>query len=123
MSDKKRFDYSLVNLSKKEDITLFDGNGIDDLPEVARTFLANYGMFVALSRTLAGHEKDTIEEKRALVKDYWDWLNAGCPKRERKVSDAFTTACNKIMASEGKEKDKLAAIKALENAFGKTYSK
>ncbi len=120
---KERFDYSLIGLVKKDDVTTFDGKRADDLPEVARTFLANYGMFVALSRTLAGHEKDTIEEKRALVEDYWNWLEAGCPKRERKASDAFTTACNKIMASDGKEKDKLAAIKALENAFGKVYSK
>ncbi len=120
---KERFDYSLVGLVKKDDVTTFDGKRADELNVDAKMFLINYGAFVAMSRTLAGHEKDTIEEKRALVKDYWDWLNAGCPKRERKVSDAFTTACNKIMASEGKEKDKLAAIKALENAFGKTYSK
>ena len=120
---KERFDYSLIGLVKKDDVTTFDGKRADELNVPAKAFLINYGAFVAMSRTLAGHEKDTIEEKRALVKDYWDWLDAGCPKRERKVSDAFTTACNKIMASEGKEKDKLAAIKALENAFGKTYSK
>jgi hypothetical protein len=120
---KERFDYSLVGLVKKDDVTTFDGKRADELNVDAKMFLINYGAFVAMSRTLAGHEKDTIEEKRALVKDYWDWLDTGCPKRERKVSDAFTTACNKIMASEGKEKDKLAAIKALENAFGKTYSK
>ena len=120
---KERFDYSLIGLVKKDDVTTFDGKRADELNVDAKMFLINYGAFVAMSRTLAGHEKDTIEEKRALVKDYWDWLDAGCPKRERKVSDAFTTACNKIMASEGKEKDKLAAIKALENAFGKTYSK
>ena len=120
---KKKFDYSLVGLVKKDDVTTFDDERVDELNVTAKAFLVNYGAFVAMSRTLAGHEKDTIEEKRALVKDYWDWLDAGCPKRERKVSDAFTTACNKIMASEGKEKDKLAAIKALENAFGKTYSK
>ena len=120
---KERFDYAQIGLVKKDDVTTFDGKRADELNVTAKAFLINYGAFVAMSRTLAGHEKDTIEEKRALVKDYWDWLNAGCPKRERKVSDAFTTACNKIMASEGKEKDKLAAIKALENAFGKTYSK
>ena len=120
---KERFDYSLIGLVKKDDVTTFDGKRVDELNVDAKKFLVNYGAFVAMSRTLAGHEKDTIEEKRALVKDYWDWLEAGCPKRERKVSDAFMTACNKIMASEGKEKDKLAAIKALENAFGKTYSK
>lgn len=121
--DKKRFDYSQVGLAKVDDVTTFDGKRAEELNLDARMFLINYGAFVAMSRTLAGHEKDTIAEKRALVKDYWDWLDAGCPKRERKVSDAFTTACNKIMASAGDEKDKLAAIKALENAFGKTYSK
>jgi len=120
---KERFDYTQIGLAKVEDVTTFDGKRADELNLDARMFLINYGAFVAMSRTLAGHEKDTIAEKRALVEDYWNWLEAGCPKRERKVSDAFTTACNKIMTSEGNEKDKLAAIKALENAFGKTYSK
>ncbi len=120
---KERFDYSLVGLVKKDDVTTFDGKRADELNVDAKAFLINYGAFVAMSRTLAGHEKDTIAEKRELVADYWNWLEAGCPKRERKVTDAFTTACNKIMTSEGNEKDKLAAIKALENAFGKTYSK
>lgn len=120
---KERFDYSLVGLVKKDDVTTFDGKRADELNVDAKMFLINYGAFVAMSRTLAGHEKDTIAEKRELVEDYWNWLEAGCPKRERKVSDAFTTACNKIMASEGSEKDKLAAVKALENAFGRTYSK
>ncbi|OQB06825.1 MAG: hypothetical protein BWY21_01883 [Parcubacteria group bacterium ADurb.Bin216] len=120
---KERFDYTQIGLAKVEDVTTFDGKRADELNLDAKAFLINYGAFVAMSRTLAGHEKDTIAEKRALVEDYWNWLEAGCPKRERKVSDAFTTACNKIMTSEGNEKDKLAAIKALENAFGKTYSK
>lgn len=120
---KERFDYTQIGLAKVEDVTTFDGKRADELNIDAKAFLINYGAFVAMSRTLAGHEKDTITEKRALVEDYWNWLEAGCPKRERKVTDAFTTACNKIMASEGNEKDKLAAIKALENAFGKVYSK
>ena len=120
---KERFDYSLVGLVKKDGVTTFGGQKAEDLNLNAQAFLINYGAFVAMSRTLAGHEKDTVEEKRELLSDYWNWLEEGCPKRERKVSDAFTTACNKIMASEGNKKDKLAAIKALENAFGKTYSK
>ena len=120
---KERFDYAQIGLAKVEDVTTFDGKKADDLNAYAKSFLVNYGAFVAMSRTLAGHEKDTIAEKRELVEDYWNWLEAGCPKRERKVTDAFTTACNKIMASAGKEKDKLAAIKALEIAFGKVYSK
>jgi len=87
MANKKRFDYSTLKLNKVEGVTKFDGKGIDALPAETRTFLANYGLFVNMTRELAGHEKDTIAEKQAILNDQWAWLEAGCPKRERKTID------------------------------------
>jgi len=63
---KERFDYAQIGLAKVEDVTTFDGKKADDLNAYAKSFLVNYGAFVAMSRTLAGHEKDTIAEKREL---------------------------------------------------------
>lgn len=89
---KVRFDYSLVGLSKKDGVTTFNGTPVESLPESAKIFLVNYGGFVALTRTLAGHEKDTVAEKKAHIQKEWDWLAAGCPKRERAIKSAYERA-------------------------------
>lgn len=89
---KVRFDYSLVGLAKKDGVTTFNGAPVESLPESAKTFLVNYGGFVALTRTLAGHEKDTAAEKKAHIQKEWDWLAAGCPKRERAIKSAYERA-------------------------------
>ena len=72
--------YSVFGLEKKDGVTSFSGLGIEDLPEASRRWLANYGLFVAMTRTWAGHEKDTAGEKQDLLTREWEWLMDGCPK-------------------------------------------
>jgi len=81
-SDKVRFDYTTIGLVKADGIVTFDGKGINDIAD-CKDYLANYGLFVVLTRSLAGHEKDTLAEKKAIVKDNFQWFLAGMPKREK----------------------------------------
>lgn len=80
---KERFDYTQLKLAKIEGIVSFNGNKVDDLPATSLKFLANYGAFVNMTRELAGHEKDTLDEKQTILDAQWAWLEAGCPKRTR----------------------------------------
>lgn len=121
MADKKRFDYSLIGLEKKNGITLFNGIGIADMESHVVELLANYGLFVMLSRSLAGHKKDSVEEKKDTVYKVFDWLMDGCPKREKSKADVFTTTCNKVMASDATDEAKEATIAALELAFNRKF--
>jgi hypothetical protein len=82
---KTRFDYSLISLTKKDDVTLFNGMSIMNLTQPCRDYLANYGLFVVLTRTLAGHEQDSLVEKKALVADAFQWFIDEMPKREKKT--------------------------------------
>jgi hypothetical protein len=101
MSEKTRFDYSLVGLAKVDGVTKFNGMTIHEViatnadkvkaaenKKAATDFLMNYGLFVVLTRTLAGHEKDSISEKKSLIQKEWDWLKSGCPKREHATMSA-----------------------------------
>lgn len=90
--DKKRYDYTIIGLVKTEGHVSFDNVSVDTLPDNAKQVLMHYGAFVMLTRTLAGHEKDTDAEKKSLVKDTWDWLLAGCPKRIKSGFDGKAKA-------------------------------
>ena len=83
MSEKKRYDYSLIGLAKEKGLTTFDNKGVGTLPKESVNHLANYGLFVLLSRTLAGHEKDSDIDKKALVQNAWDWLAEGMPAKAK----------------------------------------
>jgi hypothetical protein len=85
---------------------------------------ANYGLFVAATRSLAGHESYSIAQKKALIADVIDWYEKDCPKRQKAERvDAFTAMCDTIMKSGETEKVKLATIASLEKVTGKTYKK
>jgi hypothetical protein len=115
-----RFDYSQVGLVKADHITLFDGEGVANLDDHAQSVLANYGLFVMLTRTLAGHEDDGLTEKRELIKKTWNWLKEGCPKREKVMISAYDSAVTKCNAStELTAKEKAQTLKALAVIFGK----
>lgn len=123
-TDKKRFDYASIGLVKEAGIVTFNGKGIKDLPIEAQDAMANYGLFVGITRTTArtSDMKLTVEEMKAEFQEYWNWLMAGCPKRAKadKV-DQFTAACNKVMASEAPAGVKKSTIAGLEMVFSRKY--
>ena len=94
---KERFDYSTIGLVKKEDKVTFNEEGIDVLTSEVKDWLANYGTFVYLTRLLAGHEKDTLAEKKAIVQEGWNWLVDGMPARTRARVDGKTAAVNELL--------------------------
>ena len=102
-----RYDYTKIGLTKINNVTTFDGNGIDKfMPEVVNG-LANYGFFVVLTRSLAGHEKDTDVEKKLIVKSVYDMLASGKLRSGKKSG----------MSAEDKAKlAKENAIKAMRDA-------
>ena len=81
-ADKVRFDYTTIGLVKKDGIVTFDGKGINDIAN-CKDYLANYGLFVIMTRSLAGHEKDTDAEKKAILVDTFSWFTEGMPKRAK----------------------------------------
>jgi hypothetical protein len=83
--EKKRFDYALIEVVDKDDVTTLHGKGIDDLPKECIPYLANVGLLVMFQRSLAA-SKDcplTLEEKQAKVDNIWKWLSNGMPKRTK----------------------------------------
>jgi hypothetical protein len=116
-----RYDYNKIGLAKTEGTTKFDGMGINDLGNAAIQWIANYGLFVFLTRSLAGHEKMSDADKKDIVAESFQWLLDGMPARERSKADAFTSACMKVWESDAKKADKLSTIKTLEVAFGKKF--
>lgn len=133
MAKKVRFDYSKVGLSKEDfkdtngkvlrsDKVTFDGYNVEDLPYVSQTWCADYGLFVALTRTLAGNEKASLKEKHDLIQEKWDWLMNGMPAITRTKVDAFTSACQKVMNSGADELTINNTIAALELAFNKKFT-
>lgn len=120
---KVRFNYSKVGLVKENNVVKFNNKGINTLPEPSRDWLANYGLFVALTRTLAGHEKDTDIEKQILIQKEWDWLAQGMPPKTRATKvDAFTMACQKLISSGADEETIKNSIVALEQAFNRKFT-
>jgi hypothetical protein len=114
----------VLGLVKKDDVVTFNGQGIDAVTDDARTYLANYGLFVHMTRCLAGEEKSTIEEKTAILAEDFKWFVDDMPAITRKNAvkiDAFVVSCDTIMKSASKKADKLSAIKALELAFNRAY--
>jgi hypothetical protein len=97
-----RYDYSKIALVKKDGITKFDDNGIDNFTSDVVNGLANYGFFVMLTRSLAGHEKETDIEKKAIVKAVYEMLLSGKMRTGKKIG----------MTAE--EKAKLAKDNAIE---------
>jgi hypothetical protein len=80
--------YGQFGLDKTEGVTTFHGKGVNDVPDTAKTFLMNYGMFVVMTRELAA-PKDaplTDDEKQAKLDACWQWLMDGCPKSDRDTS-------------------------------------
>jgi hypothetical protein len=77
MANKKRFDYSVLGLVKKNHVTTFNGIGIDAFTREVRDGLANEGYFTKLTRSLAGKEKFTNTEKISELKDTFDMLKSG----------------------------------------------
>ena len=116
-----RYDYNRIGLAKTEGTTKFNGMGINDLGNAAVQWIANYGLFVFLTRSLAGHEKMSDNDKKDIVAESFQWLLDGMPARERSKADAFTSACMKIWESDAKKAEKLSAIKTLEGAFNKKF--
>ena len=92
-SDKVRFDYTTIGLVKKDGIVTFDGKGINDIQD-CKDYLANYGLFVVLTRSLAGHEKDSLAEKKSIVKENFQWFLDKMPKREKTRIDTKTATIN-----------------------------
>jgi len=89
---KVRFDYSLVGLAKKDGIVTFDSvNIIEKLTPHALSIAANYGLFVAATRSLAGHEKDSLAEKKELIKGVIDWYLEDCPQRTKGATGIAST--------------------------------
>mgnify|MGYP001381281440 CR=1 FL=1 len=82
MDEKKRYDYTKLALLKVDGIVTFEGKGIDTIPS-CKDYLANYGLFVIMTRSLAGHEKDTDAEKKAILVDTFAWFTEGMPKRAK----------------------------------------
>lgn len=119
---KVRFDYSKIGLVKKDDVVTMQGKGINILPQESREWLTNYGLFVALTRTLAGHEKDSLVEKQELIQKEWDWLAQGMPTKTRTKVDAFTSACQKVIDSGADEMTIKITISALESAYNKKFT-
>ena len=72
-----RYDYSKIGLSKKDGITIFNGNGIGNFTDDVKEGLANEGYFTKLTRALAGHEKETDVEKKAIVQETYEMLANG----------------------------------------------
>jgi hypothetical protein len=121
---KARFDYASIGLTKLEGVTLFNGEGITAMNEDIKAKLADYGLFVKLTRALAGHEKDSNEEKKAILTEMFNMLKDGkmtTGKRTRTTADPFKVACDKVWLSDAAEKIRRSTIKGLENAFNKTY--
>jgi len=89
---KVRFDYSLVGLEKKEGIVTFDNvKVVEKLTPHALSIAANYGLFVAATRSLAGHEKDSVAEKKELIKGVIDWYLDDCPQRTKSATGIAST--------------------------------
>ncbi len=89
---KVRFDYSLVGLEKKEGIVTFDNvKVVEKLTPHALSIAANYGLFVAATRSLAGHEKDSVAEKKELIKGVIDWYLDDCPQRTKGTTGIAST--------------------------------
>jgi hypothetical protein len=96
-STKVRFDYTTIGLIKKDGIVTFEGKGINDIT-TCKDYLANYGLFVVLTRSLAGHENDSLAEKKAIVADTFKWFTDGMPKREKSRIDTKTATINLLKA-------------------------
>jgi hypothetical protein len=111
--------YGTAGLLKVDDITTVNGEGINDLPSESKDYLANYGLFVLISR-LTANEKDT-KKWPDLFADKWVWLMEGMPKVDRTRADAFTTACRKVLSSDADKATMKSTIKALEAAFDRKY--
>ena len=100
---KVRFDYTTIGLVKNadnNDEVTFDGLGINELPKESIDWIANYGLFVYLTRSLAGHEKESVEFKRTMISDGYNWLKDGMPKKTRANSiktDSFIDSVNSII--------------------------
>jgi hypothetical protein len=72
-----RYNYNLIGLSKVDGITLFEGKGVNELTAEVNVGLANEGLFTKLTRALAGHEKASDADKKAIVQAGWDVLFSG----------------------------------------------
>jgi hypothetical protein len=116
--------YGIYGLTKVDNVTTLLNHGINDYPEETKVYLANYGMFVAASRTHAATKECpmTDDEKKQAFIDIDQWFMDGCPKRERAAkADAFITACRKVMTSDQSLKVRQATVKALEAAYGRQF--
>jgi len=78
-TNKKRFDYTKLGLSKVENVVTFNGHSVADMPEVTKTYLINYGFFAKMSRSLATTKDKpyTEDEMKAILTDTFNDLMAG----------------------------------------------
>ena len=75
-----RFDYEgRLGLAKVKGETFLWGCGISFFSKTVVAWLANYGLFVYLTRSLAGKENYTDREKLTIVNDKFQWLAKGMP--------------------------------------------
>lgn len=103
--------YVEMGLNKIDNVVTFEGKGIDDLPKDSARFLANYGLFVHMTRALAGKESYSVPEKIKILKDDFSWLEEGMPKRHTTSGVALIKA-----ALENAEAKRLATEKELAEA-------
>lgn len=98
----KKGDYSRLGLVKIEDVVLYHGRGIDQLPDNTITWLANYGLFVAMTRALATKADAPYDdfEKDVIFQHYWKWLADGMPKSKRKHSPSVAISTIEAKAKE-----------------------
>lgn len=110
-----RFDYTTLGLVKKDDVVTFNGNGIMDLDQKIRDGLSNYGLFVKMTRALAGHEKDSEVEKKAILTSMWDLLKSGKMTSGKKTglsAEAILDRATKDVKLTPAESRLMASIKA-----------
>ena len=105
-----RYDYSKIGLTKINGITLFNEKGIDLFTVEVQIGLANDGFFTKMTRYLAGHEKETDDEKKRLLQEVYDVLASGKLRTGKKSGQTPEQKAEAV-----KQASILAIRKAVEN--------
>jgi hypothetical protein len=87
MTDKKRYDYGKIGLTKIDDVTTFKGKGLESFAVSGILKLANYGLFAIMTRALAGHEKETDKEKEEILIETFNNLVNGISRKKGKPAE------------------------------------
>lgn len=90
--------YGKHGLKKVDDITTFNGKGVETLPSKSQTWLANYGLFVFISRLTANEKNETKWSN--LFSETFKWLEdemPNVPSKSRKLTETEKTLIEKEM--------------------------